>query len=1060
MASISGASSSNMTSSLYNSANVVSGLASGLDTEGMIESLVQSYQTKINQLNQKVTKIEWKQEDYRSIISKMVGFSNKYTSYASPTNLLSASFFNNAVKVAAQGLYANKVTASGKTSSNVALNAVHQLATSTQYRTSGNLKAGDGKSVQASKGFDLNGKTTLSSLNGSLTLTYGSNNITLNFNEVTDKEALEAIKEKYSNQHGQSMSESQALAELINQKLEGQTITFSGGSAADAKDRIEVRVDGMNITFKDKTSAGNAVYMSKATGNVAKTLGIEEALKNASEDKPSTIGLTYDFSTTRQEDNASYLSEKTLNMSLDGGTAKQVTLPEIVTRNGKSMIWDTEENKAIEYNAENYTKVLNDTLYKVYKGKVKAENLATDGTLQLSIIPQEGSNLLINTEVGETLGIGRIATSYLNTSKTLGDLVDLDDSYALRYSDGSFALDEKGNKQYRFVLNNTIIGTYTKDSTLSEVINDINSNKGAGVKVSYSQTTNNFLFSASETGSDGDITMGFGLAQVMFGQADSYQFSTNEKVGNLLGTGADYGESGDNATIHFGDNMHLPLRIEAEDSVSDVVQKLNDLIDEIQADVGVANFDYTARFDKTLGTFVLRDNATGEDLAASSGEGVVESLLSAVAASVERSKNSAIDLSGSTKALLGMGTDQNLAGNIFSVNVGGKQVEFTFGLEEDSKLEHILSNIENILGDGSKAAFSGKDGSLIVTDKNGRELTVSYNDKENNLAETIVNKLGEQLGYTKGLDAKFTVTVNGEQIEMTRGSNSIVIDGLTINMQDTFDSAEVDANGNPVLGLDGKPVYKASNAVTFKSSTDSDKIIDAIKSMIEDYNVMMAEVKAAYSTMPYQNSNGKFANYEPLTDDEKAGMTESAIERYEEKARQGILFGDRTLSTMYEKMRNIFSPNGEDGAYLRAMGITTSYTISDGSEAVTLDEDKLRAMLDSDPDLVADVFTRVGGENGGGVMQNLKVQLDAYAKTTGEPKGILIQQAGSPLSSLSLMNNTWQSQLDNINTQIEKWQDKLSDQVDRYTQQFSRLEVLIQQMNSQSSTLAGLMGGY
>ena len=176
-----------------------------------------------------------------------------------------------------------------------------------------------------------------------------------------------------------------------------------------------------------------------------------------------------------------------------------------------------------------------------------------------------------------------------------------------------------------------------------------------------------------------------------------------------------------------------------------MVQKLNDLIDEIQADVGVANFDYTARFDKTLGTFVLRDNATGEDLAASSGEGVGESLLSAVAASVERSKNSAIDLSGSTKALLGMGTDQNLAGNIFSVNVGGKQVEFTFGLEEDSKLEHILSNIENILGDGSKAAFSGKDGSLIVTDKNGRELTVSYNDKENNLAETIVNKLGEQL---------------------------------------------------------------------------------------------------------------------------------------------------------------------------------------------------------------------------------------------------------------------------------------------------------------------------
>ena len=112
-------------------------------------------------------------------------------------------------------------------------------------------------------------------------------------------------------------------------------------------------------------------------------------------------------------------------------------------------------------------------------------------------------------------------------------------------------------------------------------------------------------------------------------------------------------------------------------------------------------------------------------------------------------------------------------------------------------------------------------------------------------------------------------------------------------------------------------------------------------------------------------------------------------------------------------------------------------------------------MLDSDPEAVADVFTRAGD----GVMQSMKTQLDNYSRTAGEPKGILIQQAGSPLSSLSLMNNTWQTQIDNINTQIEKWQDKLTSQVEKYTSQFSRLEVLIQQMNSQSSTLAGLMGG-
>ena len=113
MASLSGVSSSNTVSSLMNSANTITGLASGLDTESMIENLVKSYQTKIETLNQKTTKIEWKQDAYRSIISKMVGFSSKYTSYTSGSNLTSPGFFNSAVKVETQGLFADRVSASG-----------------------------------------------------------------------------------------------------------------------------------------------------------------------------------------------------------------------------------------------------------------------------------------------------------------------------------------------------------------------------------------------------------------------------------------------------------------------------------------------------------------------------------------------------------------------------------------------------------------------------------------------------------------------------------------------------------------------------------------------------------------------------------------------------------------------------------------------------------------------------------------------------------------------------------------------------------------------------------
>ena len=62
--------------------------------------------------------------------------------------------------------------------------------------------------------------------------------------------------------------------------------------------------------------------------------------------------------------------------------------------------------------------------------------------------------------------------------------------------------------------------------------------------------------------------------------------------------------------------------------------------------------------------------------------------------------------------------------------------------------------------------------------------------------------------------------------------------------------------------------------------------------------------------------------------------------------------------------------------------------------------------------------------------------------------------------STSIYQNYIQKQLDNLDTQIEKWQDKMSDQVDYYTTQFSKLEQLIAQMNSQSSSLAQMMGGF
>ena len=102
MASISGTSSSSA-NSIYGTRNVISGLASGMDTESMIENAISGYKTKISGLNQQLTKLGWQQEAYRDIIGKMASFSSKYTSYTSSTNLMSSTFFNQAVRAVANG---------------------------------------------------------------------------------------------------------------------------------------------------------------------------------------------------------------------------------------------------------------------------------------------------------------------------------------------------------------------------------------------------------------------------------------------------------------------------------------------------------------------------------------------------------------------------------------------------------------------------------------------------------------------------------------------------------------------------------------------------------------------------------------------------------------------------------------------------------------------------------------------------------------------------------------------------------------------------------------------
>ena len=260
-----------------------------------------------------------------------------------------------------------------------------------------------------------------------------------------------------------------------------------------------------------------------------------------------------------------------------------------------------------------------------------------------------------------------------------------------------------------------------------------------------------------------------------------------------------------------------------------------------------------------------------------------------------------------------------------------------------------------------------------------------------------------------------------------------------------------DGNGNKIeSGTSLSSAASLSSAVTFETKADNETIISAVKKMIEDYNAMATEIKKAYSTMPEENSKGK--PYQPLTDEDKADMSESAIKAYEEKAKTGLLFADRDLSNLYTQLTKAIGVSG-----MESIGITQTY--ADGITTLTLDENKFKEALEDDMDKVVEVFTGSGSSNKG-LMEGIKTTLDTYGRTTGATKGILLKKAGSVLSPTTLYDNELNREIKELEEQISSWEEKISDRIDYYTQKFTYLEQLVAQMNNQSSMLMGLSGGY
>lgn len=496
---------------------------------------------------------------------------------------------------------------------------------------------------------------------------------------------------------------------------------------------------------------------------------------------------------------------------------------------------------------------------------------------------------------------------------------------------------------------------------------------------------------------------------------------------------------GKSITVTFGGQTKTIELIKEDEK--DSIKTLDDLKNTVQK-----------RLDRAFGSGKVNVDTTGDKLSFAPVD--KDQTLTINTDSVELRKVLGIQVNQSNKMSLDaslyynreqLGFDKNLTEEQFAkelenFTINGVKLE---GITKDTTVNQLINMINDNEEMGVRASYMENTNQFVLTAKDtgsGRKIELG------GAADKIFGTNGGNGRSEDGKDAEILVSYgNGIERTITSSSNTFELEGLTVTVSNTF-------------GIDEKGNYTkdASQAVTFSASANTEAVTEQVKKFIEAYNELIKDVNTQLTTKP--NSS-----YGPLTDDQKAEMDKESIENWENKAKEGILFNNSAIRELGISLQGVLSSLMGDGVSsqdLEKIGITMSDDQYDGG-TIKFDEEKFKAAMDSDPELVSDIFTG-STDTGKGLTQIIEDTLTPYATRmtykNGGSYGKLIDEAGSEKVSLSLTKNLIYSQLEEMQNTIDKLNSQLKTEQDRYISQFSQMEVLISQMNSQAGYLSSLTG--
>ncbi len=330
----------------------------------------------------------------------------------------------------------------------------------------------------------------------------------------------------------------------------------------------------------------------------------------------------------------------------------------------------------------------------------------------------------------------------------------------------------------------------------------------------------------------------------------------------------------------------------------------------------------------------------------------------------------------------------------------------TITIDDNTTIAGLVSKINSSTKAGATAYWDTANSKLVLTSKNEGSSYVNVEAGTSNLTDVL--GLTTSTWNTDGSVASTSLNTDSQ----TLGKNAkLTVNGTSIVSSSNTVSSAVSKLAGVTLTLKGTSSTSSSTSSSSTSTTltigqDTSSIVTAVKDFVTQYNSVLKDIDTDTA------SNGK-------------------------------LYGESSLIDIKKSLRQYSTASdANNGVYslLSQIGISTAKvgaSLSDDTQSLTIDEDKLTSALESNSDAVKSLLVGSSSSNSDGLLSKM---------------GTLVSNSMGSSGYFSTAAATFKSQVTDMNTKISKETAVVTKYKATLEAKFSAMETAVSKMQSNYSS--------